>query len=65
MHTVRQQLEQPGLAQYGSLERNAAGRDLLREVTDEDLEKLGVYALGHRKNPYDGLVTQRAEATET
>ena len=30
-------------------ERNAVDLDLLRELTDDDLEKVGVHALGHRK----------------
>jgi class 3 adenylate cyclase len=50
MHTVRQWLAQLGLPQYAEVfERNAVDPDLLRELTDEDLEKLGVHALGHRK----------------
>ena len=47
MHTVRQWLEQLGLPQYAEVfERNAVDLDLLCELTDEDLEKLGVHALG-------------------
>jgi class 3 adenylate cyclase/tetratricopeptide (TPR) repeat protein len=50
MLTIRQWLEQLGLAQHAeSFERNAVDTDLLAELTDADLEKLGVQALGHRK----------------
>ena len=50
MHTVRQWLEQLGLAQHADVfERNAIDPDVLGELTDEDLENLGVHALGHRK----------------
>ena len=50
MQTVRQWLGKLGLPQYAEIfERNAVDLDLLCELTDEDLEKLGVHALGHRK----------------
>jgi class 3 adenylate cyclase len=50
MQTVIQWLEQLGLAQYAEgFERNAVDPDLLSELTDADLETLGVHALGHRK----------------
>jgi class 3 adenylate cyclase len=50
MHTVRLWLDQLGLPQYAeAFERNAVGLDLLCELTDEDLDKLGVHPLGHRK----------------
>jgi class 3 adenylate cyclase/tetratricopeptide (TPR) repeat protein len=50
MQTVRQWLDQLGLPQYAEVfERNAVDLDLLRELTDEDLEKVGVLPLGHRK----------------
>ena len=50
MQTVGQWLEQLGLAQYTeAFERNAVDLDLVRELTEPDLEKLGVLALGHRK----------------
>ena len=49
-HTVTQWLEQLGLAQYAEgFERNAIDPGLLSELTDADLERLGVNALGHRK----------------
>jgi hypothetical protein len=49
VQTVRQWLEQLGLAQYAEVfERNAVDPELLRELTDDDLEKVGVHALGHR-----------------
>ena len=50
MHTVSEWLEQLGLAQYAnSFERNAVDPELLSELTESDLETLGVHALGHRK----------------
>jgi class 3 adenylate cyclase/predicted ATPase len=50
MQTVGQWLEQLGLVQYTeAFERNAVDLELVRELTDLDLEKLGVLALGHRK----------------
>jgi class 3 adenylate cyclase/tetratricopeptide (TPR) repeat protein len=50
VHTVRQWLDQLGLSQYAEVfERNAVDLDVLCELTDEDLEKVGVLALGHRK----------------
>ena len=50
MQTVSQWLDQLGLAQYAEVfERNAVDFDLLCELTDEDLEKVGVLPLGHRK----------------
>jgi SAM (Sterile alpha motif) domain-containing protein len=50
MLTVSQWLEQLGLPQYIEVfERNAVDYDLLSELTDQDLEKIGVIALGHRR----------------
>ena len=50
MQTVKQWLELLGLPQYAEVfERNAVDLELLRELTDEDIEKLGVTPLGHRK----------------
>src|SRR5262245_14981895 len=50
MQTVGQWLEQLGLTQYTqAFERNSVDLELVRELTDSDLEKLGVLALGHRK----------------
>ena len=49
MPTVRQWLEQLGLSQYAeAFERNALEFELLAELTDQDLEKLGVQAMVHR-----------------
>ena len=66
MQTVRQWLEQVGLPQYVEVfERNAVDLDLLYELTDVDLEKLGVHALGHRKKilkAIEGLRTGDATA---
>jgi class 3 adenylate cyclase/energy-coupling factor transporter ATP-binding protein EcfA2 len=50
MQTIRQWLERLGFAQYAEhFERNAVDLDLLSDLTDADLEKLGVHSLGHRK----------------
>ncbi|PWT75494.1 MAG: hypothetical protein C5B46_02530, partial [Proteobacteria bacterium] len=50
MSTVRQWLEQLGLQEYAdAFERNALDMDLLSELSEDDLEKLGVHAMGHRK----------------
>jgi hypothetical protein len=50
MQSVRQWLEQLGLPQYVEVfERNAVDLELLPELSDADLEKVGVDALGHRK----------------
>jgi len=61
MHTVRQWLEQLGLPQYAQMfERNAVDPDLLCELTDGDLEKLGVHALGHRKKLLKSIESLRS-----
>jgi hypothetical protein len=50
MQTIRQWLERLGFAEYAEhFERNAVDLDLLSDLTDADLEKLGVHSLGHRK----------------
>jgi hypothetical protein len=47
---VRQWLEELELGQYGdAFVDNAIDIDLLVDLTDADLERLGVTALGHRK----------------
>src|SRR5215467_6383962 len=59
MQSVRQWLEQLGLADYAeSFQRNAVDFDLLRELTDHDLEKIGVL-LGHRKKLLKAIETLR------
>ena len=64
MQTVRQWLEQLGLPQYVEVfERNAVDLDLLCELTDEDLEKLGVQALGHRKKVLKAIEGLRTSDT--
>jgi class 3 adenylate cyclase len=64
MHTVRQWLEQLGLPQYAEIfERNAVDFDLLCELTDEDLEKRGVHALGHRKKLLKAIDALRSAGT--
>ena len=64
MQTVRQWLEQVGLPQYVEVfERNAVDLDLLCELTDQDLEKLGVHALGHRKKVLKAIEGLRAGDT--
>jgi class 3 adenylate cyclase/tetratricopeptide (TPR) repeat protein len=50
MQSISQWLDALGLSQYADVfERNAVDVDLLGDLTDADLEKLGVHALGHRK----------------
>src|SRR5215475_12389418 len=50
MQSVRQWLDRLGLRDYAEIfERNAVDFELLRELTDPDLEKIGVHPLGHRK----------------
>jgi hypothetical protein len=64
MHTVSEWLEQLGLAQYAdSFERDAVDPDLLSELTDADLETLGVHALGHRKKLLKAIEGLRNAAT--
>src|SRR5262245_33012734 len=50
MQSIGEWLEKLGLMDYAEMfKRNAVDVDLLRELTDQDLEKIGVHALGHRK----------------
>lgn len=50
MPGVQLWLDQLGLAQYGpSFEANAIDAELLPDLSDTDLQALGVQALGHRK----------------
>ena len=50
METTRQWLEDLGLARYADVfEDNALELDLVRDLSDSDLEKLGVFLMGHRK----------------
>jgi len=50
VQTVRQWLEQLGLAQYVEIfERNAVDLELLCKLRDEDLERVDVPVPGHRK----------------
>ena len=50
MRNIREWLESLGLGQYAdSFEGNDIDSELLLELTDEDLEKLGIGSLGHRK----------------
>src|SRR5262245_3561672 len=61
MHTVRQWLEQLGLPEYAdSFERNALDLELLSELTEGDLEKLGVQAMGHRKKLLKAIESLRS-----
>jgi class 3 adenylate cyclase/tetratricopeptide (TPR) repeat protein len=58
MQTVAHWLEQVGFAEYAELfERNAIDLDLLSELTDTDLEKIGVHSLGHRKRLLKAIAT--------
>ena len=50
MTNIRQWLDSLNLAQYAeAFEENDIDREILRELTERDLEKLGVGSLGHRK----------------
>jgi len=50
MNSVRQWLESLGLGQYAeAFSENDIDNELLSDLTDEDLDKLGVGSLGHRK----------------
>ena len=50
MSDIRQWLEGVGLERYAeAFEENEVTLDLARDLTDTDLEKLGVAILGHRK----------------
>jgi class 3 adenylate cyclase len=61
---VREWLEQLGLPQYTeSFARNAIDPDLLPELTDVDLQELGVSPLGHRKRLLKAIEALRGEAT--
>lgn len=51
MQTVTQWLAQLGLEQYADgFERNAVDTDLLPDLTDADLQALGVHPLGRRRS---------------
>ena len=60
---IKQWLEGLGLGQYGdAFEENAIDLDLLPDLEDGDLEKMGVAALGHRKKILRAI-TQPSEPT--
>src|SRR5215813_8621862 len=64
MQTIRQWLGQLGFPEYAEgFERNAIDFDLLCELADEDLEKLGVHALGHRKKLLKAIEALRSPGT--
>src|SRR5689334_7507702 len=64
MQTVRQWLDRVGFPEYGEVfERNALDLELLCELTNEDLEKLGVRALGHRKRLLKAIEALRTAGT--
>ncbi len=66
MHNVIQWLEQLGLPQYAeAFERNALDLDLLCELTEDDLEKLGVHPMGHRKKLLKAIDALRGTGTIT
>ena len=49
-NSVTTWLEELGLSEYaGAFEENAVSRQLLPDLTDDDLKEIGVRALGHRK----------------
>lgn len=58
MSEVRQWLDELGLGQYAdAFEENAVDTDLLSDLDDSDLEKLGVSLLGHRKRILKAIAT--------
>src|SRR5215813_1228382 len=66
MQSVRQWLDQLGLTDYAEIfERNAVDFDVLRELTDQDLEKIGVLPLGHRKKLLKAIAELNGELVGT
>src|SRR6185503_13592303 len=64
MQTVRQWLGQLGFPEYVEVfERNAIDLELLLDLTDEDLQNLGITALGHRKKLLKGIEALRSRGT--
>lgn len=54
-----------GLEQYiGSFQDNAVDGEVLRDLTDQDLRKLGVSALGHRKKLLDAIRRLKASSED-
>src|SRR5215813_7143044 len=66
MQSVRQWLEQVGLPQYAKVfADNDVDFEVLRELTDQDLEKIGVHPLGHRKKLLKAIAELNEERTPT
>ena len=69
MTDVREWLDSLGLGQYAdAFERNDVDSELLPDLTDEDLEKLGIGSLGHRKKllkAISSLATQGLSQPDT
>ena len=58
MPSVRSWLESVGLVQYAELfEAQAIDFELLTELTEEDLQKLGIAVLGHRLRLMKAIAT--------
>ena len=64
MHSVREWLDDLGLGQYApAFEENDVDAEILVDLSDQDLEKLGIASLGHRKKILRAIV-QLAAANE-
>src|SRR4051812_20916435 len=64
MREVRDWLEPLGLAQYAdSFTDNAIDADVLSELSDADLQELGVTALAHRKRLLKAIDALRSDGT--
>jgi hypothetical protein len=54
MQKITRWLDQLGLVQYAeAFEHDAVDPELLRDLTETDLERLGVHVLGHRDSARD------------
>jgi hypothetical protein len=54
MQKITRWLDQLGLVQYAeAFEYDAVDPELLRDLTETDLERLGVHVLGHRDSARD------------
>jgi len=66
MQSLKQWLEKLGLMDYAEVfQRNAVDFEVLRELTDQDLEKIGVHPLGHRKKLLKAIAELNGERAPT
>src|SRR5262249_21059365 len=64
--SIKQWLEWLGLMDYADVfQRNAVDLEVLRELTDQDLEKIGVHPLGHRKKLLKAIAELNGERPPT